>query len=443
VRIAWDARGHGSSLGPRMISLRAACSALLVTLCSLAAVTLEVSPARADGPRVAVLPFEGSEAISSRLAVHEALGRGGVDVVSLGAAGDAARRARVRGLSRRGISRALEYAEADAALRGRTRVERDEVRVRLVLASGSGEVLLDREVGLDELDDAASAIRTALGRTRPSAGTLATRSARVAAPTMRADREARAGRTDHAQRGEPAPIEEGEAPELPWLALGIGASARLRDAAFDAEDGTRFHRAWYPSIDLGAELRPFHVARGIERGLFVRAAFHHSVGLRTIGPNDTVVDTSFWGLGADAGLLLAIADGWDVGFVIGIGVDSFGLAETSATLVPTALYGTLRPGLRARAQLLDELVVLDVGASYRWLFERGPIGAAFGASGESHGFDASLSLGGSVDVGFSWALSAELTGAFHQHHGEAELVSASGGRDLGVRFGARIGLALR
>lgn len=410
---------------------------LLVVL-ALLAVTAWLAPssARADGPRVAVLPFEGAEAISTRIAVHEALGDEGVELVSLAEAGDAARRAHVRGLTRRRVSRAIAFADADAALQGRTEVSDEEIVVRLVLSSG-GRVLFDREVPLERVHDAARAIRAALAR--PAAPAATEEPPRLARPSA----------SSRATDDDAAPWERGETATpsptttLPWLTAGIGASARMRDAAFDAADGTRFHRAWYPSIDLAAELRPFHQASGLERGLFVRASFHHAVGLRTLGPNDTVVDTSFWGLAADAGLLVGVARGWDLGFVIGVGVDSFGLADTAETLVPTAVYGALTPGLRLRTQLVDELVVLDVGARYRWVFERGPLGAAFGALGESHGFDLGATLGGSVDVGFSWAVTAELVDVVHQMHGDAALVPASGGHDLGLRFGARVGLALR
>ena len=431
---------------PRTSLARLASATLL-----LGAVALVAAPALADGPRVAVLPFDGAEAISTRIAVHEALESEGVELTSLSAAADAARRARVRGVSRRGIGRAIELAEADAALQGRTHVEDEDVRVRLVLSRGSGSVLDDREVALAALDDAASDLRSALTRSRreedraeeardeerpPRLATRAARAEQARAPEGSQERERRSDRAGSA-RGERDEV------SLPWIVAGIGASARMRDATFDAADGSRFHRAWYPSIDLGAELRPFHTASGLERGLFLRAAFYHSVGLRSLGPNDTVVDTAFWGLAADAGLLIAVASGWDVGFTLGVGVDSFGLADTPQTVVPTAVYGTLRPGLRARAQLYDELVVLDIGAGYRWLFERGPIGEAFGRQGESHGFEGGLSLGGAVDVGFSWGISAEITGAMHQMHGDATLVPATGGRDIGVRLGARVGLALR
>ncbi len=414
------------TLGPLSASL---------VLCSL----LVAYPARADGPRVAVLPFEGSEAIGTRVAMHEALADEGVELASLSEAASAARRARVRGMSRRQLERVLELADSDAVLQGRTTVSGDRVSVRLVLSDSEGEVLLDRDASLDELDEVAADVHQALGR--PARG-LASRTARVEREEPEAPPALARGERARAQRREPRE-EPAEPAELPWLVAGIGGSARMRDASFDADDGTRYHRAWYPSIDLAAELRPFHTASGVERGLFLRAAFFHSVGLRSRGPNDTIVDTAFWGIGADAGLLINVSQGWDVGFALGVGVDSFGLADTPATLVPTAVYGTLRPGLRARTQLLDELVVLDIGAGYRWVFERGPIAAAFGRSGESHGFEAGATLGGSVDVGFSWAVSADVVTVVHQMHGEADVVSSSGGRDIGVRFGARIGLALR
>jgi hypothetical protein len=412
-------------------------SARLLTLALVVFVSLTPALARADGPRVVVLPFEGAEAVSTRLVVYEALEAEGVELTSLAAAGEAARAARVRGLSRRRVGRVLAIADADAALQGRTTVARDRVLVRLVLSTASGRVLYDREVAFEDARSAARALREALshGASEPEPPPRAAASSGAQNDTPPWERGA-----------DPAPSTRAGASstaQLPWLVAGIGASARMRDAAFEADDGTRFHRAWYPTIDLAAELRPFHTARGLERGLFVRAAFHHSVGLRSVGPNDTVVDTAFWGLGGDAGLLVTVAEGWDLGFAVGLGVDAFELADTPATLVPTAVYGSLRPGLRLRTQLLDELVVLDIGASYRWIFDRGPIGAAFGRQGESHGFELGASLGGSVDVGFSWALSAELVGVVHQLHGEADVVPASDGRDLGLRFGARVGLALR
>jgi hypothetical protein len=430
---------------------------VLVSLC-LAALhggALGAATARADGPRVAVLPFEGSESIGARLAVHDALEDEGVELVSLSRAADVARRARVRGLSRRHLRRALQLAEADVSVQGRTEVVRGEVELHVVVAMADGEILLEQDAALDELEALAREVNEALGH--PPSRALASRVGRADASDARepeddrgSERSARGRARARSRQDEEADEqvdeiegESGPPPELPWLVAGIGGAARMRDASFDAADGTRFHRAWYPSIDLQAELRPFHGASGAERGLFLRAAFYHSVGLRSRGPNDTIVDTAFFGLSADAGLLVTVTGDWDVGFALGVGVDSFALAETPSTLVPTAVYGTLRPGLRARGQLLDELVVLDLGVGYRWVFERGPIAAAFGQDGESHGFEAGATLGGSVDVGFSWAVSADVVGVVHQFHGEAASVPASGGRDIGVRIGARLGLALR
>jgi hypothetical protein len=231
---------------------------------------------------------------------------------------------------------------------------------------------------------------------------------------------------------------------MPWLTAQIGGSARLRDAAFDEPEGTRFSRAWYPSIDIHAELRPFANVDALERGFFIRTAFFHSVGLRSRGMNEEVVDTTFFGFSLDSGLLIAIERDIEIGFQVGIGVDHYGLGDT-AMLVPSAAYGSLRPGLRGRVRIIQELLTLELNVDYRWVFERGQLSAAFGSNGESHGVDAGLVLGGAVDVGFSWGIAAELVAVVHQFHaGESppEWVAASGGRDIGMRLGARIGIAL-
>ena len=137
-RVREETARHGSSYRSGMPSTQ---SARLLTLALVVFVSLSPALARADGPRVVVLPFEGAEAVSTRLVVYEALEAEGVELTSLAAAGEAARAARVRGLSRRRVGRVLAIADADAALQGRTTVARDRVLVRLVLSTASGRVL--------------------------------------------------------------------------------------------------------------------------------------------------------------------------------------------------------------------------------------------------------------------------------------------------------------
>ena len=496
--------------------------AALVGLVLVVVGGLFASPALADGPRVAVLPFEGPEAIGTRAAMQRALERLRVDVVPLGRAADAARRAGVRGLTRSHVGQAMEFAEADAVVMGRTEGSGRDVQVHIVVASATA-TLLDRTGPASDIEALAQAARNAVsGRSARAAATAGSaRYARAVAPAeTRPSSDTRARRSDPEEEEEeleeeeeeeeeeearPAPrsrsrarsrsrvVEEEEVDEddeaaereeeereereaqaereerearearerrdqererrrrrrrgfieMPWLTAQIGGSARLRDAAFDEPAGTRFSRAWYPSIDIHAELRPFASVDGVERGFFIRTAFFHSVGLRSRGADNEVVDTTFFGLSFDSGLLLAIERDWEVGFQVGIGVDHFGLGDT-AMLVPSAAYGSLRPGLRGRVRLIQELLTLELNVNYRWVFERGQLSAAFGSRGESHGVDASLILGGAVDVGFSWGITAEFVTVVHQFNGgdePPEWVEASGGRDIGLRFGARIGIAL-
>ena len=88
------------------------------------------------------------------------------------------------------------------------------------------------------------------------------------------------------------------------------------------------------------------------------------------------------------------------------------------------------------------MVGFDVG--YRALFSRDGLGAAFGAGGDSFGFDGMISLSGTTDFGLAWAVEGGWAQFFHNFSGApGALASRTHGTDGGYRILVSVGYAFR
>lgn len=231
----------------------------------------------------------------------------------------------------------------------------------------------------------------------------------------------------------------------PTVDLHVGARIEGRLARFETGEGN-VHRndVAYPSLTAMVRVRPLSAETGAERGLEIGGSFAYAVGLRSRNTlTDEAVDTQFWRLYLDAAMMFEVHDAVEIGLGFGFGFDSYALGAQSLVVVPSAEYPYLRPHLRFRFQLEDELAVLDLSLAYRGVLGRGGLSEHFGAEGDTQGFDVMARLGGSLDMGISYGVEAGVAGYFHFFQGDAATAEARSGTDFGLWLGAQIGYAFR
>ena len=130
--------------------------------------------------------------------------------------------------------------------------------------------------------------------------------------------------------------------------------------------------------------RPWVAEEGLERGIEMRGFFGHAVGLRMRNQlTDEPVDTSFFQVYADVGVLFEVDPSAELGLGLGFGWDSYAFGEQSLVIVPSAEYAYLRPHLRGRFRLEDELLVLGIDMGYRGVLSRGALSEHFGQDGQT------------------------------------------------------------
>ena len=112
-------------------------------------------------------------------------------------------------------------------------------------------------------------------------------------------------------------------------------------------------------------------------------------------------------------------------------------------VVPSAEYPYLRPHLRGRFQIEDEMAVFELEAAYRGVLGRGALSEHFGSEGETQGFDITARLGGSFDMGLSYGIEAGVAGYFHFFQGDAITAPGKSGTDFSLFLGAQVGYAFR
>ncbi len=400
---------------------------------ALAVASLLPSVAAADA-RIAILPFRGPSADDARAQTHEALrDQPGVRVAPLARtdrAVDGATGARAGEL-------AVRRLDVDYLVSGRVQRRGRRARVSLVLRDADGRVVARASV----------TIRGRRGRFGPAARTLA----RAAEEPFEAEAEDR----DEAPREEPRraprsrrarrPSRSRDGRDAPVLDAHVGARLEGRLARFVTTTGD-VHRndVAYPVLTAAMSARPWIGEEGIERGIELRGLFGYAVGLRSRNTlTDEAVDTSFFHVYADVGLLFEVERGVELGLGAGFGWDSFSFGEQSLVVVPSAEYAYLRPHLRGRFQIEEELAVLGIEVGYRGVLARGALSEHFGQEGQTQGFDVVGRLGGSLDMGLSYGLEAGLAGYFHFFDGDAITAPATEGTDFALWLGAQVGFAFR
>jgi hypothetical protein len=117
-------------------------------------------------------------------------------------------------------------------------------------------------------------------------------------------------------------------------------------------------------------------------------------------------------------------------------------------VLPSAEYVSVRPAVRGRFRLAQETAVLEVEAAYRGVAGSGDIRPAFGADGDTHGFDVGVGIGGNLHkiagLGFSWSLRFDYVGYVMSFDGAAtDPAPGTNGTENAVLVTALVGWSFR
>jgi hypothetical protein len=279
---------------------------------------------------------------------------------------------------------------------------------------------------------------------------LADLSARAAREQEAEQRAAEAQAVDLEGLGEleDEPVDEGA--RMPRYAVRLGWGGRTRSAAVRLDPGTDklYEAGLFSELRLAFETRPLVSDASAMRGLYASVDLHLSLGLSS---QDAVtgadIDSQAFGVLIQAGYLASLLEGEQLmlGGVIGFGYESFSI-DDNATL-PSSAYPHLRFGVLGRFQILEELLTARMDLGLRWAFGVGDFSDAFGKGSGAFGYDLGLGVGGSLDMGFNWAVRFAYTRFNLNFSGDVASmpvggvlpVAAAGGSDSGVEVGLEAG----
>jgi hypothetical protein len=226
-----------------------------------------------------------------------------------------------------------------------------------------------------------------------------------------------------------------------------GAVFRNRNSDVRLENGGTqiYDSGFYVELALGLEVRPLAHDPGLARGLFLRGSYAHAVGLGTqdCPPSGTCqrYDTTFFRAYGDVGFLFDLGRVVEIGAGLGFGYDAYQIADNR--VMPGVEYPYLRPSIRGRIRILEEIVVLDAEVGFRSLFGRDRLSTAFGPSGDSFGLDAGLGVTGIFDFGLTYRADFSWASYWHSFAGGGTLATATSGTDHGIRIGVMLGYGFR
>lgn len=386
---------------------------------------------------VAVLPFSGPGATAARrMAIGALETEPRVTVTDEGIADAAAERTGAGASGARGVDGFARQIQVRLVIQGQLTGRGARRRLALTARDASGA---------DIASQSARVRGGAAGRRAIAAALTALLDTALA--SLPSDRP-RERYVTEAPPPPPPPPEEpasfGDDPAIFTVTLSAGLHAR--DATIHLnDDSVRTYNA-SPYFQLGGrmELRPLAHAQDYARGVYVYAEAGGAIGLSSRRADGTSVSTSFYRLALSAGYLVPVGEIVEVGFGFGGGWDAFQLADNQA--MPTVEYPYLRPALRARFRLVGETIVVSIEGGYRALLGREGLGSAFGAHGDSFGWDAGGGLSGALDFGLAYAVEAGFTQYQHTFDGGSGpgfIGQGTRGTDGGYRFSLAVGYAFR
>jgi len=384
------------------------------------------APASAQRIGTVVMPFDGPGSGTVRTEVHETLGEDPrLDVAPLDEGASSARILVSGSTSGRATRRRFELVASDA--------EGNELATQSGrLARGAG--------GRRAVEDATRTLIDAAVDALPQAPPDTT----GAEPTGGETTPVGGAEAGGEQAPSTGPTDANRDPAIVALRAGVVIRNRTSDIRLENGGSQLYDSGFYIELAAHAEVRPLAHDPGLGRGLFFRVDYAHAVGLGTQDCGTTPCqrfDTTFFRVYGDAGFLFGLGDVAELGAGVGFGFEAYQIADNR--VMPAVEYPYLRPGIRGRIKIIQELFVIDADVGYRALFGRGGLSTAFGPSGDSFGFDAGLGLGGLFDFGLMWRADFTWASYWHSFGGGGTLQNGQSGTDQGVRIGLSLGYGIR
>lgn len=379
--------------------------------------------ARAQQPEAVVLDFAGKGGDKARIQVIRALR----DRVSF-EENEAARKVlSKRGLSGTSVAGRAAIAEAlpvDYVIWGGVRGRGSAARAKIRIAGPKGREIGSREAGPPG---------TSKGNARIQKASRSLLSKAIAAAPPESSQEERRQEPERTPAVAAAPVSAAPAPAAPppsapevsepvpiqisartstdryapYVTLLAGAGGRIRNIEVNLDDGSggtatrKYDSGVYLDIVFRLEVRPLarHRAPGA-RGLALEADGDFGVGLDTQPPSSTAkLDTKAWRVLGQLGYFHRFAKG-ELGGLIGVGFDRLELEANG--FLPSIDYLFLRLGPAYRHFFIERALQLRIDGGFRYPFSYGDLATTFGDA-KGFGFDAGLTLGGELDVGFAYA----------------------------------------
>jgi hypothetical protein len=373
--------------------------------------------ADAQQPKAVVLDFAGAGGSTARVQVLRGLrGR-----VAFAKKADAERIAASQSLELRtdeGREALCEALDTDYVFWGRVNGRGPSARTEIWVAGRSGAQLTGYEAGAPGTLEGNELIQQA-------AGAALTEGMALSPPGGAAEKKRKTAKTNttlhtvtELPRSAPptyAPATKQETPEkpsaqgeMPVFQILVGGGVRLLDIDFNV--GTTSGGTDYRGFDSGAFfdvggrllIRPMGRSDSPARQAFViegdggagiglDAALQEGVG--------GSADVKTWRASGQLGYLYPIKR-LQVGGLVGAGVDAFDIDSNS--VLPSRRYLYLRIGAAVAYTILEDFLGFRVDGGFRWPFALGDIDDAFGNNSSAVGFDAAATLGGQLDIGFTY-----------------------------------------
>lgn len=314
--------------------------------------------------------------------------------------------------------------------------------VQLTARSSSGAELAQENARLGRGAAGRRAVTTAVQNLLEAAlGNLAVEASLASAEPSSTEAEPETeteAETEHAQPS--APQDSLADPAI--LSVAIGTVIRTRDTEIRLMNGGQqtYGSGAYWEATARVELRPLAHEQGLARGLFLRLDYAHALGLGSRDTSGAQYETVYFRAYGDVGFLFGLGDVVELGAAVGFGWDAYKIATNP--ILPGVEYPFLRPAVRLRVRLLQELVVLDADIGFRSIFSRANFNG-FGASGDSFGLDAGLGIGGLFDFGLLWRANFSWSNYWHSFSGTSTLMPGTSGTDGGIQVGLTVGYGRR
>ena len=371
-----------------------------------------------DDPTVVIMNFTGPRGALARAQVLRALS-GNVDFEKKKRAETVLRRKRARVTTQSGRRKLMQSMKSlDYVIWGRVRGKGKTGRTEIRIAGRTGKQLASRRASAPGTSSRNRDIRE---EALDLLGEVTGGSAAAAS-----DREEPEEAYEEPTQG-PTRLDDGEAPSQdvddetprrtlsgadPVATLMIGYGGRIRNATvnLDPSGKREYDSGLFSELLLHAHFYPGAKSdkKGL-RGLYLQLDGAYAIGLSSQpqGSGDDLSTTAFRLLG-QLGYLHPM-DRAKVGVLVGAGWDEFDIEEND--ILPSARYLYARVGLVGRyAFMADDKFFGRIDAGFRYPFFLGDL-QVFGRDSTGIGFDAGLTLGGRIPVGFTWAV----RGGFEQY----------------------------